>query len=150
MVPIHVPIGLGPNFSGVVDLIKMKAFIGSDGGIKLEESEIPAEVQDQVDRYRESLIDAVAETDDELLEKYLEGEELTEEQIITGLKTGLAGNQFVPVMCGSADKNIGPQLALDMLAGLPSSADIDPIVVDETTIEADADGPLCAFVFRIT
>ncbi|MFC1714291.1 elongation factor G [Candidatus Poribacteria bacterium] len=148
MVPIHVPIGLGTDFRGVVDLIKMKAFIGSDGGKKLEESDIPDEVQEQVQQYRESLIDAVAETDDDLLEKYLEGEELTDEQILNGLKLGIAGNQFVPVMCGSAYNNIGPQLVLDMAAELPSPVDVEPVSVDETTIEADADGPLCAFVFK--
>lgn len=148
MIPIHVPMGLGPDFRGIVDLIKMKAFIGSDGGKKLEETEIPDEVLEQVEQYRESLIDAVAETDDELLEKYLEGEELTDEQILTGLKAGVAGNQFVPVMCGSAYSNIGPQLVLDMAAGLPSPVDIEPISIDETTLEADADGPLCAFIFK--
>jgi len=148
MIPIHVPIGLGPDFRGIVDLTKMKAFIGSDGGTKLEETEIPDEVLEQVEQYRETLIDAVAETDDELLEKYLEGEELTDEQILAGLKTGVAGNQFVPVMCGSAYNNIGPQLVLDIVAGLPSPVDLEPISIDEATFEADADGPLCAFIFK--
>ena len=148
MVPIHMPIGLGPDFRGVVDLIKMKAFTGSDGGKNLEELEIPDEIQEQVEQYRETLIDAVAETDDDLLEKYLEGEELTDEQIAEGLKIGIAGNQFVPVMCGSAYNNVGPQLVLDMVAGLPSPIDVEQVSVGETTLEADADGPLCAFVFK--
>lgn len=153
IVPIQVPIGIGTDFRGLVDLVRMKAFVDS-GSKKLEEIDIPDDIQDQVEEYREALIDAVAETDDELLEKYLEGEELTDEQIITGLRTGISSNQFVPVLCGAADKNIGPQLILDMVEILPSAVDVEPVTAnvpgseDETVFEADPDGPLCAFVFK--
>ena len=154
MVPIHIPIGMGPDFRGVVDLVRMKAFMEADGGKKLQEAEIPDDMLEQAEELREALIDAVAETDDELLEKYLEGEELTDEQITTGLKIGVANNQFVPVMCGSAYKNVGPQLVLDMIESFPSPEDVDPVSgnapgsEDEITLPADPDGPLCAFVFK--
>ena len=154
IVPVQIPIGVGAGFSGIVDLVRMKAFMGTDGGKKLEESDIPDDIQEQVAEYRESLIDAVAETDDELLEKYLEGEELTDEQISTGLRIGTATNQFVPVMCGSAIDNLGPQLVLDMIASFPSPVDIPPISAqkpgseDEVILEADENGTPCAFVFK--
>jgi len=154
MIPVHIPIGVGAGFRGIVDLIKMKAFMKSDGGKKLQEAEIPDDMQEQVGTYRETLIDAVAETNDELLEKYLEGEELTDEQIASGLKSGVAANQFVPVMCGSALDNLGPQLALDVLASLPSPVDVEPVIIkkpgseEEVALEASEDAPLCAFVFK--
>jgi elongation factor G len=154
VVPVHIPIGIGVDFRGIVDLVKMKAFMGSDGGKKLEEVDIPDDMQEQATEYREALIDAVAETDDDLLEKYLEGEELSEEQIYTGLRTGTAANQFVPVMCGSAYNNLGPQLVLDMITSFPAPTDIPPTTAhkpgseDEVALEASEDGALCAFVFK--
>ena len=154
IVPVHIPIGIGENFRGVVDLVRMKAFAGSDAGKKLNEVEIPDDVQEQIENYREALIDAVAETDDELLEKYLDGEELTDEQIVKGLKKGVAANQFVPVMCGSAVNNLGPQITLDMLASFPSPVDVQSVVgnkpesEEEIGFDVSEDAPLCAFVFK--
>ncbi len=154
LVSVHLPIGIGVDFRGIVDLVKMKGFIASDGGKKLEEVDIPDDMQEQAESHREALIDAVAETDDDLLEKYLEGEELTVEQIASGLRKGIAANQFVPVMCGSAYNNLGPQLVLDMIESFPSPVDIEPAVGkkfgtdDEVTLEVDGAAPLCAFAFK--
>ena len=156
IIPVYIPMGIGVDFRGIVDLVKMKAFVASDGGKKLQEVDIPDDVQEQAENYREVLIDAVAETDDDLLEKYLEGEELTAEQIASGLRKGIAANQFVPVMCGSAYNNLGPQLVLDMIGSLPSPVDIEPAVGkklgtdedEEVTLETDEAAPLCAFAFK--
>lgn len=154
IVLLHLPIGIGPDFRGVVDLIRMKAFVGPDDGKKLQEVDIPDDMQEQVEEYRETLIDAVAETDDDLLEKYLDGEELTDEQIATGLRKGISTNQFVPVLCGSAYKNLGPQLMLNMAASFPSPVDVQPVKgkkpssEEEVTLDVGEDAPLCAFVFK--
>lgn len=155
LISVHLPIGIGADFSGIVDLVKMKAFMALDGGKKLEEVDIPDDMQEQAESHREALIDAVAETDDDLLEKYLEGEELTAEQIASGLRKGIAANQFVPIMCGSAYNNLGPQLVLDMIESFPSPVDIEPPVGkkfgtddEEVTLEVDGAAPLCAFAFK--
>jgi len=154
IVPITIPIGIGPSFRGVVDLLRMKAFVKTGEGKKLQEEEIPDELREQVESYREALIDAVAETDDALIEKYLEGEELTDEEIATGLRNGIIKNSFVPVFCGSALNNLGPQVLLDMVSNLPSPVDLQPIIThkpeSEETIELNADetAPLSALVFK--
>jgi elongation factor G len=154
IVPVNLPIGIGPTFNGIVDLIRMKAFIKADGGKKLQETDIPADMQDQIDTYREKLIDAVAESDDELLEKYLDGQELTSEEIINGFKKGITANNFVPVFFGSATGNLGPQLVLDMIDSLPSPVDLQPIIAkkmdsdEEIKLDADPERPLAAFVFK--
>jgi elongation factor G len=135
MIPVHIPIGVGADFRGIVDLIRMKAFAAADGGKELQD--------------RETLIDAVAETDDDLLEKYLDGQELTDEQIAAGLRSGIAANQFVPVLCGSAYNNLGPQLVLDMVTSFPSPVDVQPVTgEEEVTLDVSEDAPLCAFVFK--
>jgi elongation factor G len=152
--PVNLPIGLGANFSGIVDLVKMKAFVKGDGGKKLQETDIPADMQELVETYRERLIDAIAETDDELLEKYLDGQELTDEEIAIGLKKGITANSFVPVFFGSATGNMGPQLILDMAGYLPSPVDLSPIAAkkpdsdEEIELSADPEGTLAAFVFK--
>jgi elongation factor G len=154
IIPVHIPIGIGTDFRGVFDLIKMKAFIGSEGGKKLQETDAPDDIQEQIDQYREALIDAVAETSDELLEKYLDGQELTDDEIANGIQKGISSNQFIPVMCGSAYNNLGPQLVLDILTSFPSPLDVKPVTAkkpgseDEITLEADENGPLCAFIFK--
>jgi elongation factor G len=154
IVPLNLPIGIGTSFSGLVDIIKMKAYSKGDGGKKLQETSIPADMQDQVDSFRERLIDAVAETNDELLEKYLDGQELTDEEITTGLKKGISDNLFVPVFFGSALGNFGPQLVLDMVPYLPSPTDLQPIIAkkpdseEEIELSADSSGALAAFVFK--
>jgi elongation factor G len=151
---LNLPIGIGTSFSGLFDLIKMKAYSKGDGGKKLQETSIPADMQDQVGLFRERLIDAVAETNDELLEKYLDGQELTDEEITTGLKKGMSENLFVPVFFGSALANFGPQLVLDMVPYLPSPIDAQPIIAkkpdsdEEIELNADPNGALSAFVFK--
>jgi len=154
IVPLNLPIGIGTSFSGLVDLVKMKAYAKGDGGKKLQEISIPADMQDQIDSFRERLVDVVAETDDELLEKYLDGQELSDEEITTGLKKGITENRFVPVFFGSATGNSGPQLLLDMIPYLPSPVDLQPIIAkkadsdEEIELNADPNGTLAAFVFK--
>ncbi|NLL18914.1 MAG: elongation factor G [Clostridia bacterium] len=112
--PFQLPIGAETDFKGVVDLITQKALVfGADG--KAKEEDIPADLADEVASYRESLIEAAAEGDDELLMKYLEGEELTPEEIYQGLQSGVKANKIIPVFCGSALQNIGVSALMDRL-----------------------------------
>ena len=155
-VPIQIPIGSEDNFHGIVDLVKMKAFIyNNDLGTDIEETEIPAEVIEQAEEYRTLLIESVAETDDALVEKYLEGEELTELEIQKALRTGTIAGDIVPVLCGSAFKNKGVQLLLDAVIDyLPAPIDVPAIrgtLVDGTEAErhADIEAPLSALAFKV-
>ena len=106
--PIQLPIGSQDNFKGVVDLVKMKAYVytGSQSG-KYEETEIPAELMAQAEEYREMLVEAAAEGDDDLTMKYLEGEPLTDDEIALGLRKGTVAKKVFPLLCGAAQKNIG-------------------------------------------
>ena len=105
-VPVQLPIGAEDNFKGIVDLIKMRAFIHKDDlGREIEETDIPEELKAMAEEYRAKMIEAAAEQDDELMMKYLEGEELTEEEIKKGLRKGTIANTVVPVCCGSSYKN---------------------------------------------
>ncbi|HEY6011270.1 MAG TPA: GTP-binding protein, partial [Nitrospirota bacterium] len=119
---LQLPLGLEANFTGYVDLIKMKAVVfAQDGSGKFEVKDIPANMQDQVATYRKKLVEQIAETEDSLLEKYLDKGDLPEEDIITGLKHGTIGGGLLPVLCGSPVKNVGIQPLLDMiLMCLPS------------------------------
>ena len=153
--PVMLPIGAEDNFDGVIDLLAMKAYGFSDNGRKIEEREIPAELNDQVEEYRTALIEAVAESDDELLIKYLEGEQLTDAEINDGVRNCIASGQLVPVFCGSAAKNIGMQLLLDtIVSSFPSPLSageltgINPKTDAEETRAADADAPFSALVFK--
>ncbi|HEY9858706.1 MAG TPA: GTP-binding protein, partial [Candidatus Obscuribacterales bacterium] len=113
-VPVQIPIGSEENLKGIVDLVRMRAYIyKNDLGTDIEETEIPAEVQDQAEEFRTKLIESVAETDDTLTEKYLEGEELTEEEIRAALRKGTIGGTIVSFLGGSAFKNKGVQRMLD-------------------------------------
>ncbi|NLC76259.1 MAG: elongation factor G [Clostridia bacterium] len=112
--PFQLPIGSEANFKGIVDLISLKALIFDKSG-KAKEEEIPAELADEVSSFRESLLEAAAEGDDDLLMKYLEGEELTPEEIFLGLQKGVKANKIVPVFCGSALLNIGITALMDRL-----------------------------------
>ncbi len=148
-VPISLPIGEEGDFAGLVDVVKMKALMGTDG----KESEIPAEMVDQVESARVALIEAVAETDDELIMKYLEGEELTAQEITRGLRTAIRERSAVPVVVTAATANIGPRALLDMLvAYAPSPADRGPVVAQtpagEEEIEPNDLAPLAALVFK--
>ncbi len=149
--PIQLPIGSEEDFQGVVDVVKMKAYSGS----QWQEGEIPDSMASQVEEFREKLVEAVAETDDNLIAKYLEGEELTEEEVVTGLRAATLGGQVVPILVGSALKNMGIKMMLDALCNyLPSSKDrdqiraINPGTKEEETIDLVPTAPLAAQVFK--
>ena len=155
-VPIQIPIGSEENFKGIVDLVQMKAYIyTNDIGTDIEEVEIPEEVRDLATEYRTKLIESVAETDDSLTEKYLEGEELTEAEIRAALRQGTIQGTIVPMLCGSAFKNKGVQLLLDAVIDyLPSPLEVPPIqgiLPNGDTAErfADDTAPLSALAFKI-
>ncbi|MGD9678505.1 MAG: elongation factor G [Vulcanibacillus sp.] len=133
IVPISLPIGAEDSFTGVVDLIQMKAFKYDKG--KSIECVIPKEIESDVEKYRDILIESIAETDDELTVKYLEGEVLSTEDIILGLKKGIISNNIVPVICGSALKNIASDYLLDVIVKyLPSPLDLaqNKNIINET------------------
>jgi elongation factor G len=155
-VPIQLPIGSEDSFKGIVDLVKMKAYIyTNDLGTDVQEVDIPADMVDVVKEYRVKLVESVAETTDALTEKYLEGEELSEAEIRTGLRTGTIAGTIVPMICGSAFKNKGIQLLLDSVVDyLPSPLEVKPvqgILPDGTTATrpADDNAPTSALAFKI-
>jgi elongation factor G len=155
-VPIQIPIGSEDSFRGVVDLVGMRARIyNNDLGTDIEDTEIPEDVLELATEYRTKLIESVAETDDALTEKYLEGEELTEEEIRIALRKGAIAGTIVPMLCGSAFKNKGVQLLLDaVVAYLPAPTEVPPIqgtLPDGSTAvrRADDSEPLSALAFKI-
>lgn len=155
--PIQLPIGSEDDFRGIIDLIKMKAEIyTNDLGTDILEEDIPAEYLDQAQEYREKLIEAVAETDEELMMKYLEGEEITNEELKAGIRKATINVEFFPVLCGSAFKNKGVQLMLDAVINyLPSPLDIpaikgiNPDTDAEETRPASDEEPFAALAFKI-
>ncbi|TMR82714.1 elongation factor G [Streptococcus pseudopneumoniae] len=155
--PIQLPIGSEDDFRGIIDLIKMKAEIyTNDLGTDILEEDIPAEYLDQAQEYREKLIEAVAETDEELMMKYLEGEEITNEELKAGIRKATINVEFFPVLCGSAFKNKGVQLMLDAVIDyLPSPLDIpaikgiNPDTDAEETRPASEEEPFAALAFKI-
>ena len=155
-VPIQLPIGAEDNFKGIVDLIKMKAFIHKDDlGREIEETEIPEDMKDLAQEYHDKMVESVAEQDEELMMKYLEGEELSEEEIKKGLRTGTIANTIVPVTCGSSYKNKGVQELLNAIVDyMPSPLDIPHIKgVDlngeETERKTSDTEPFAALAFKI-
>ncbi len=155
-VPVQLPIGAEDNFQGIVDLIKMKAFIHKDDlGKEIEETEIPEDLQAMAEEYRAKMVEAAAEQDDELMMKYLEGEELSEEEIKKGLRKGTIANTVVPVCCGSSYKNKGVQELLNNIVDyMPSPLDIPHIKgVDEDGNEVERKTsdtePFAALAFKI-
>ncbi|MCY6957357.1 elongation factor G [Clostridium brassicae] len=155
-VPIQLPIGKEDNYQGHIDLVRNKAIIfDHELGVNFEEVEIPAELKDQAEEYRSSMMEAIVETDEELMMKYLEGEEISEEEIHTALRKATISNEIVPVLCGTAYRNKGVQHLLDaVLAYLPSPTDIEAIKgVNEDGEEVDRiasdDEPLAALAFKI-
>ncbi|MCY6371562.1 elongation factor G [Clostridium ganghwense] len=155
-VPIQIPIGKEENYQGHVDLVKNKAVIfDHELGVNFEEVEIPDELKDQAEEYRASMIEAIVETDEELMMKYLEGEEITEEELHAALRKATIANEIVPVLCGTAYKNKGVQQLLDaVLAYMPSPLDIEAIKGvnedgEEESREADDNAPLAALAFKI-
>lgn len=152
-IPIHFPIGQADKFKGYVDLVRMKAFVFNNS--KLSEEEIPADLQDQVSKLRDQLIESVAESDDSLLEKYLEGTELTAEEISTGLRAGTLKGSIVPILCGSGLKNQGISTLLEYIIQLlpsptdrPQAKGNNPKTKSEETRNPEKDEPLSAIVFK--
>ena len=155
-VPIQLPIGAEDNFQGIVDLIKMRAFIHKDDlGKVIEEGEIPEDLKEQAEEYRNKMIEAAAEQDDELMMKYLEEGTLTEEEIKKGLRIGTINNKIVPVVCGSSYKNKGVQELLNAVVDyMPSPLDIPHIKGvtldgEETERKTSDTEPFAALAFKI-
>jgi len=155
-IPLQIPIGSGPDFNGIVDIISMKAYQFTDG--KAKETDIPPEMLTDAEGFRKKLIEKIAEADDALLERYLEGGELTSEEILKGIKEGSLTRRFIPVTCGSAIKNIGiSKLLDDILLCLPSPVEMaritpvrgkNPKDGKEVERKVDEKEPLSAYVFK--
>jgi len=150
-VPLHLPIGAEGNFSGVVDMVKMQALMGPEG----KATDVPDDLVSQAQDARIQLIEAAAEADDELIVKYLEGEELTEEEIQRGLRGAILGGTAVPVLVTAATANLGTQALLDALvAHAPSPADQEAVIAQglegEEQIEPNELAPLTALAFKTT
>ena len=156
-VPIQLPIGAEADFRGQIDLLKMKAEIYTDDlGNTIDETEIPADLKDAAEEARAALIEAVAETDDELMEKYLNGEELSHEELMAGIRKATIAGTMTPVLCGTSYRNKGVQPLLDAIVDfLPSPLDIPPVEgtkknSDEVvTRKADDKEPFSALAFKI-
>lgn len=153
VVPIQIPIGSEVNFKGVIDLIDMKGKIIE--GNKIIETEIPSGYEDRIEEFRNIIIEAAAQSDEELMEKYFDGEELTKEEIIKGLKIGVLSDEIIPVLCGSSLKNIGVDCVMDTIERLfPSPLDVKNYtfkdVKSEETKERgfDINLPFSAHVFK--
>ena len=155
--PIQIPIGAEDSFTGIIDLVKMKAEIyTNDLGTEIEETEIPEDYRELAEEWHEKLVEAVAETDEELTMKYLEGEEITEQELKEGIRRATTAVEFYPVLYGSAFKNKGVQLLLDAVIDyLPSPLDIpaikgiDPKTDEEVTRPADDSAPFSALAFKV-
>ncbi len=155
-IAIQLPIGSENDFQGIVDLVGQRAYIyANDQGTDIQETDIPEALQAQVEEFRTKLIEAAAETDDALMTKYFEGEELTEQEVRTALRKGTIAGTIVPVLCGSAFKNKGVQLMLDAVVDyLPAPSEVPPIqglLPNGDTVErrADDNEPLAALAFKI-
>ncbi len=155
--PIQLPIGKEDNFQGIIDLIEMKALLFTDElGAKPTVEEIPADMLEASQQARETLIERVAETDDELTMKFLEGEEINNEEIYAALRSGVIANEIVPVLCGTSLRNKGVQPLLDAIVrylpsplDVPSVKGIDPVTEEPDERPADANAPFSALVFKI-
>jgi len=143
-IPLQVPIGAHTGFQGIVDLLTLKAYTGSPS----KETEIPSELQPQIDSYREKLVEAVAEVDDTLIEKYLGGEEISLEELIKALGQAVNGGNIVPVLAGSALQNVGTSALMDAVSDyLPSPAG-KPVDTKSGEVDVKEDGPPGALVFK--
>lgn len=154
VVPVQLPIGSQDTFKGIVDLITMKAFFAEKNGKEYSESDIPADILEQAEAARMVLIEAAAEGNDELLTKYLEGEELTDEEVVSGLLTGICQAKVFPVLCGSAIKNIGIQQALNSIVKYLPAPGINPVIgyhpVTKEPVERNVNDPFSGIVFKTT
>ncbi len=156
-VPIQLPIGQEDTFKGIVDLIDMKADVYYDDmGNDVRVEEIPEDMKEQAQEYHDKLIEAVAETDEELMMKYLEGEELTKEEIKAALRKATISNEIVPVVCGSSYKNRGVQKLLDAIVDyMPAPTDVpaikgtNPDTGEEEERESSDNAPFAALAFKI-
>ncbi len=157
-VPINIPIGAEENFKGVVDLIQMKAIVWNDEsmGAKYDVEEIPADLVEKANEYREKLLEAAAEQDEALMEKYLGGEELSVEEIKKGIKIGCLNMSLIPMLCGSSFKNKGVQTLLDAVVDyLPAPTEvaeikgIDPKDESELSVESSDNGAFAGLAFKI-
>lgn len=156
-VPIQLPIGSEDVFKGIIDLVEMKAMIYTDDlGKTSEATEIPEDLKEQAELYRQNMLDAIAESDDELMMKYLEGEELTVEEIKTGIRKATIACKLTPMLCGSSYKNKGVQPLLDaVVAYMPAPTDIpaikgvNPDSGEEDSRAADDSLPFSALAFKI-
>ncbi|WP_408008935.1 elongation factor G [Pseudalkalibacillus sp. A8] len=154
---IQLPIGAEDDFEGIIDLVEMKAYFYEDDlGTRTQAGEIPDEYKELAEEYHGKLVEAVAELDEDLMMKYLEGEELTVEELKAGIRKGTVNVEFYPVLCGSAFKNKGVQLVLDAtLDYLPSPLDVPaikgflPETEEEVTRESDDNGPFAALAFKV-
>ena len=156
-VPVQLPIGKEDDFQGVIDLFKMKAFLYEDkDGQVIDEEDIPADMQDLAEEYRAAMIEAIVELDDDLTMKYLEGEEITNEELKAVLRKGVCGCEIVPVFCGSAYRNKGVQLLLDgVVEYMPAPTDVPAIEgtkmdSEEKDVRHSSDEePFSALAFKI-
>ena len=154
--PIRLPIGAEDQFKGLIDLFTMKAEIyTNDLGTDIKEEDIPADMLEEAQKYRDALVEAIAETDDDLMMKYLEGEELSIDELKAGLRKAVCDNKIVPVTCGTAFKNKGVQLLLDSIVELmPSPVDVKAIegeLEDGTKVERHSsdEEPFAALAFKV-
>ena len=161
-VPIQLPIGAEGEFAGIIDLVTMKATIYKDDmGQELEVVDIPADMQEQAEEYRAAMVEACADQDDEMMELYLEGEEISEERIMSALKAATLAITVTPVLCGSSFNNKGVQPLLDIIVALlPSPLEVPPVEGllplkkgeeerEEGTRPADDSGPFAALAFKV-
>ena len=154
--PIQLPIGSEDTFKGIIDLVEMKAEIyDNDEGTEYHEEDIPAEYLEAAEEWRTKLVEAVAETDEALMEKYLDGEEITKEELKKGIRTATCNVEFFPMLCGSAFKNKGVQLLLDAVIDyLPSPLDVPAITGtdddgEEISVPASDEAPFAALAFKV-
>ena len=154
--PIRLPIGAEDQFKGLIDLFEMKAYIyTNDLGTDIKVEDIPADMAEKAQQYRDALIEAIAECDDDIMMKYLEGEEISIDELKKGLRKGVCDNKIVPVTCGTAFKNKGVQLLLDSIVELmPSPVDVKAIegeLEDDTKVERHSsdDEPFSALAFKV-
>ncbi len=154
--PIQLPIGLEADFKGLVDIVSMSAvlFTDDEGGVK--DAEIPEDMKADAEKYREILLEKISETDDDIAEKYLGGEEVPIQDLKTAIRKAVLNNEYIPVLCGSALKNKGVQPLLDAVHDyLPSPLDIPPVMgmhpknESEEIRKADVTHPLCSLAFKI-
>lgn len=145
--PILLPIGAEDDFEGVVNVLEKQAYMGPDG----EKADVPADMVDRVEELNFELMESAAEGNDELLMKYLEGEELTADEIISGLREAIASGSLVPVFAAAGESGIGVSALLDLLIKLaPSPADVGPVEADDETFPVSDDSPLALLVFKTT